>query len=53
VGSLERNVLTSARKFRELRPAHAEQIEEVNEIDLGPRRLDGTKWPVLEAVKRG
>ncbi|HEY3937853.1 MAG TPA: DNA recombination protein RmuC [Bryobacteraceae bacterium] len=53
VGSLERNVLTSARKFRELRPAHAEQIEEVNEIDLSPRRLDGTKWSVLEAVKRG
>jgi DNA recombination protein RmuC len=53
VGSLERNVLTSARKFKELRPANADQLEEVNEIDTTPRRLDSTKWQVLEAVKRG
>jgi DNA recombination protein RmuC len=53
VGSLERNVLTSARKFKELRPANAGQLEEVAEIDTTPRRLDSTKWQVLEAVKRG
>jgi DNA recombination protein RmuC len=53
VGSLERNVLTSARKFKELRPANADQLEEVSEIDTTPRRLDSTKWQVLEAVKRG
>lgn len=53
VGSLERNVLTSARKFRELRPASAAQLEEVKQIDKTPRRLDGGKWPVLEVVNRG
>ncbi len=53
VGSLERNVLTSARKFRELRPATADQLAEVTEIELNPRRLDGAKWQVLEAAKRG
>ena len=50
VGSLERNVLTSARKFKELRPANADQLQEVSEIDTGPRRLDGSKWQVLEAA---
>ncbi len=53
VGSLERNVLTSARKFRELRPASAAQLEEVKQIDKTPRRLDGGKWPALEVVNRG
>jgi DNA recombination protein RmuC len=53
VGSLERNVLSSARKFKELRPAHAERIEEMNEIDTGLRRLDEAKWQMLETVKRG
>jgi DNA recombination protein RmuC len=51
VGSLERNVLTSARKFRELRPANAPQLEEVDEIETSPRRLDAPKWTILEAVK--
>ncbi len=53
VGSLERNVLTSARKFKELRPANAGQLEEVVEIDTTPRRLDATKWQMLEVVKGG
>ena len=47
VGSLERNVLTSARKFRELRPANSPQLEEVAEIENSPRRLDDSKWPVV------
>lgn len=55
VGSLERNVLTSARKFKELRPAaNIEQLQEVAAIDSSPRPLDTTKWKVLEAAaKRG
>jgi len=46
VGSLEKNVLTSARKFKDLRPANAGQLEEVTEIEASPRRLDGGKWPM-------
>jgi DNA recombination protein RmuC len=48
VGSLERNVLSSARKFSELRPANAGQLEEMPEVDNMPRRLDATKWKLLE-----
>jgi DNA recombination protein RmuC len=48
VGSLERNVLTSARKFNELRPASSERLEEMTEVDKTPRRLDGSKWRLLE-----
>jgi len=44
VGSLERNVLTSARRFHELRPANSEQLEEVVEIEVTPRRLEPSKW---------
>jgi DNA recombination protein RmuC len=53
VGSLERNVLSSARKFKELRPAGAEQLEEMSGIESGPRTLDASKWQVLEAAERG
>jgi DNA recombination protein RmuC len=53
VGSLERNVLTSARKFKELRPASAGQLEEFNEVDSTPRRLDASKWQLLEPAERG
>ncbi|MGI9072970.1 MAG: DNA recombination protein RmuC, partial [Bryobacteraceae bacterium] len=53
VGSLERNVLSSARKFKELRPAGAEQLEEMSVIESGPRTLDASKWQVLEPAKRG
>jgi len=52
VGSLEKNVLTSARKFKDLRPANAGQLEEVTEIEAAPRSLDGGKWPLLEAVNK-
>jgi DNA recombination protein RmuC len=48
VGSMERSVLPSARKFRELRPAGAEDMKEANAIDITPRPLDPAKWPRLE-----
>ena len=44
VGSMERNVLSSARKFRELRPAGIEELKESVEIEITPRRLDAVKW---------
>ncbi len=44
VGSLEKNVLTSARKFKDLRPANAGQLEEVVAIETTPRLLDSAKW---------
>jgi DNA recombination protein RmuC len=44
VGSLEKNVLTSARKFKDLRPANAGQLEEVVAIETTPRVLDSGKW---------
>jgi DNA recombination protein RmuC len=44
VGSLEKNVLTSARKFKDLRPANAGQLEEVSAIEAAPRVLDSAKW---------
>jgi DNA recombination protein RmuC len=52
VGSLERNVLPSARKFKDLRPAGAEQLEELSEVESGPRSLDPSKWQLLEAGKQ-
>ena len=48
VGSLEKNVLTSARRFKELSPANAAQLEEAAEVELSPRRLDSVKWRMLE-----
>jgi DNA recombination protein RmuC len=50
VGSMERNVLSSARKFRELRPASAEEMKEAIEIDVTPQRLDPVKWQGPENV---
>lgn len=44
VGSLERNVLTSARKFKELRPANSRQVEDPELIESTPRTLDSSKW---------
>jgi DNA recombination protein RmuC len=52
VGSLERNVLTSARRFRDFCPASAQQLAEVEPIDLTPRPLDSSKWQLLEAPER-
>jgi DNA recombination protein RmuC len=53
VGSLEKNVLTSARKFNELQPASAAPLEVMDEVESAPRQLDSSKWQLLEAVKRG
>ena len=52
VGSLERNVLPSARKFKDLRPANAGQLEETRVLDVSPRALDSSKWKVLEPAKQ-
>jgi len=49
VGSLEKNVLTSARKFKDLRPASAGELEEPEPVEANPRRLDQAKWRILEA----
>lgn len=51
VGSLERNVLPSARKLKDLRPANVEQLDEPKEVETVPRALDASKWRVLEAVE--
>ena len=45
VGSLEKHVLPSARKFKELHPANSEELEEVEKKE-SPRRLDASKWLV-------
>ncbi len=45
VGSLERHVLPSARKFKDLHPANSEELEEVEKKE-SPRRLDASKWLV-------
>lgn len=51
VGSLERNVLTSARKFRELRPAAGSGDFELHaEIDAPTRRLEAAKWQAVREV---
>jgi len=52
VGSLEKNVLPSARKFHELRPANSDRLEELSEVESLPRHLDTSKWQLLEAAKR-
>ncbi len=49
VGSLERSVLTSARKFKDLRPASAGELEEPEPVEASPRRLDPGKWRMLPA----
>lgn len=51
VGSLERNVLPSARKLKDLRPANVEQLEEPKEVETVPRALDASKWRILEAAE--
>lgn len=45
VNSLERNVLTSAKRFRELRPATPDELDQIVEIESVPRRLNEAKWP--------
>ena len=44
VGSLEKNVLSSARKLRELRPVGAKQLDEGENLEATPRALDASKW---------
>ena len=46
VGSLERNVLTSARRLKELGPANTQEISEAESVEGSPRRLDASKWDV-------
>jgi DNA recombination protein RmuC len=46
VGSLERNVLTSARRLKELGPANTDELEAAEPIDASPRRLEASKWHV-------
>jgi DNA recombination protein RmuC len=50
VGSLEKNVLSSARRFSGLSPASAPQLADVEEIELSPRRLEGSKWADCQAA---
>jgi DNA recombination protein RmuC len=50
VGSLEKNVLPSARKFEDLRPATSDQIEELSEVDVVPRQLHSSKWEVIRSA---
>ena len=45
VGSLEQNVLPSARKFDKLRPANSDRLEEARLVEGAPRLLDAAKWP--------
>lgn len=51
LGSLEKNVLTSARKFEELRPANSDKLEDLAEVEVAPRPLHPSKWRTLEARK--
>lgn len=44
VGSLERHVLPSARKFEDLRPATSDEIAPLSEVDVLPRQLHASKW---------
>jgi DNA recombination protein RmuC len=46
VGSLEKNVLPQARKFRALRPANADGLLKNEEVEASPRRLDPSKWSI-------
>jgi DNA recombination protein RmuC len=46
VGSLEKNVLTAARKLRELAPASAAELDEPSPIETVRRKLDSSKWGV-------
>lgn len=52
VGSLEKNVLTNARKFEELRPANSGKLESPAEIDALPRHLHPSKWQVSNSTSQ-
>jgi DNA recombination protein RmuC len=51
VGSLERSVLPSARRLREMRPTQEEALSEIEELESSARKLDGGKWRTLEAAE--
>lgn len=44
VGSLERSVLASARRFRDLRPANAGALDEPEEVEAFPRKPEASRW---------
>jgi DNA recombination protein RmuC len=45
IGSLEKQVLPSARRFKELHPASMDDLKEIETISE-PRRIDDSKWVV-------
>jgi DNA recombination protein RmuC len=47
LGSLEKKVLTQARRFQELRPANADVIARRETLDAAPRKPDTAKWRLL------
>ncbi len=49
LGSLEKKVLTQARRFQDLRPANTDVIAKGEEIETSPRRPDTAKWRLLPA----
>ena len=46
VGSLEKNVLTAARKLHELGPSSNPELDEPNPVETVRRKLDAAKWGV-------
>src|SRR3954468_2465920 len=47
LGSLEKKVLTQARRFEDLRPANSEVIARRDEIEASTRKPDKAKWQLL------
>ena len=50
VGSLEKNVLTSARRLRELAPPNTDSIDGAELVEGTPRRLDVPKWQDVKSA---
>lgn len=48
LGSLEKNVLTQARRFQQLRPANSDVLAISDEIETAPRKPDSSKWQLLQ-----
>lgn len=46
VGSLEKNVLTAARRLHELGPSSTAELEEPSQVETVRRKLDSAKWGV-------
>jgi DNA recombination protein RmuC len=47
LGSLEKKVLSQARRFQDLRPANTDVIESRQEIEVGARAPDTAKWRLV------